>query len=244
MPSFILRDTTTFFHELLGCEVPINLTAPSSVVTPLMLMLSGLPVAHPLPFPDLEEAVMQLKMWGSVGPLMVLKGSLPAYVTLSAKRDTSLVIQLYGLAMRMGWHAEAEFMASHALELDVWEEKYAPDLAKLGSNALVRLIRVRRERRDQLVANLRRLSNLPFSESHGCRSPEAEALMDKLQLRIFWEMDKHPSGHPLIRALTMDDWPEAIACWKLQCSECEKALYEKVAYVKEVRMELDKLSGL
>jgi len=245
--SFILRDTTTFFRDLLNCNMPISLTAPSSVLTPLMLMLSGLPVTLPLPFPDLEEAVVQLTMWGAPGPLMILQGSVTAYAILPANSNTSLVIQLYGLAMRMGWQAEAEFMAGHALELDVWDDNFAQDLSILGSSALLRLVKIRRERRDQLVEGLRRISScttrLP-TETHPCNSSDTEACMEKLYTRIFWEMDKHPSGKTLLRALVADDWSEATRCWKLQCSGCGKKLYDKMLFVKEIQTELDKLTVL
>jgi hypothetical protein len=261
IPSFILRDSTSFFPELLGCKTPIPLMISSKVLTPLMLLLSGLPVAHPLPFAILEEAVIQLKMWGAPGPLAILQGSLTSCVTLPNIPNTSLIIQSFGLAMRVGWQAEAEFIARHTLDVDIWSDKHASDLTKLSSDALLRMMKVRRDRRDKLSNAIRRYSfGIPSKQSpigprtqdvaeveveeHRCEDPAMATLVEQLFTKIFWEMDKRPSGNTLAQALTKDEWPEAIACWKLKCSECGKDMIDKISFVMQVRQELSKLPVL
>lgn len=283
IPSFVLRDATGLFRNVeTATRIPVS--NHSRVLTPILLMLSGIGVSasSPLHFPvltDLDEAVRVLITWDAPGPLSILRGSITSYIPLYdsiAKHNlvrcagsesvsepmekTSIALRLFGLAMRMEWELEAKMLSKYTLAADIWHEQYKDDMHCVDSKGIMRLMRLRRERRDgfgrildrgwgRLEGNAKLSFGIPTLEgSSRCRGcaenlicqPSYPYILGELKNRMFWEMDRFPLGDTLVNALETDvgDWSEAREVWSLKCLKCDKAVIDRVGLMRDVKETL------
>ncbi len=201
-------------------SIPID--ASSDALTPLLLMLSGLPVP---PFPDFEiysQTVLLAQSWRA--PLCSLRSGLMSH------RFMEDPLAVYALASRCGWDAEAVVAARKTLSLDLYAEEHAAILESMPAGAVVRLFQYHRARRDVF----REIIGQGFDEKcKGCGAKADGGEWRTLRARMITEIEN--GNEEGVCSLEMEEWSESEACWGAKCKECGGAVYDRIATLRRIR---------
>ncbi|PPQ68179.1 hypothetical protein CVT24_005067 [Panaeolus cyanescens] len=271
--SFILRNTCTYFRTLpalvqrqqqqqqqrnqQAATSPTSPTAVSTipplpplvidvseedrVLTKVLSMLCGLYTEAWESIEDAEDALSLISKWDAPGPLSVIRTAITAPLFLASP------IRLYAMATTFGWDEEAQLAATRTLPLDLYDEEYKPDLERIRSKHLLRLLRLHRSRRDEFKRSLDsdemfEAGNSPRYMCNGCGEQLSNQTWRELKIRMFMEMDKRPAGDTLC-GLDMEEWPEAVACWEACCTKpgCGRLNYSKLETLRDIKKCVERL---
>lgn len=219
LPNFVLSSQA--FGSVSSSSIPVD--APSKVITPLLLILSGLPTP---PFPDFEtyaQTALLAQSWRV--PLGSLRGA------ATSPRFLANPLAVYALACRCGWNDEADIAARETLSLDLYDHCHAAVLEGMPTVALIRLFQYHRARRELFRAGL----GDGFDEKcHACDESIGGGEWRAFKARIVAEIEKVQEDS--ICSLEMEEWYESEACWALKCKECGGNAYDRIETLQRVRM--------
>lgn len=216
VPSFILPSQT---FTASPSSIPVD--ASSDALTPLLLLLSGLPVP---PFPDFDtysQTVLLAQSWRA--PLSALRSGL---ITPRFLEDS---LAVYALASRCGWDAEAKLAARKTLALDLYDEDNAPLLESMPAVAVVRLFQYHRARRDTFRAQI----GDGLGDKCVCGAGVEGGEWRMLRARLVTEIES--GNEDGVCSLEMEEWLESEACWAVRCKECKATAYSRSEVLKKIR---------
>ena len=128
------------------------------------------------------------------------------------------------------------------LSLDLYDERHQEELDRIPSQHLMKLLRLRRSRRDKLKSLLDGdmfLAGNSNSVCRGCDSERDDRSWLDLKTRVFMEMDKSPSGDALC-TLDFQQWPEVIECLDAKCG-CGQSWYDNLHTLQIIKKCVDSL---
>ncbi|KAF9524543.1 hypothetical protein CPB83DRAFT_742854, partial [Crepidotus variabilis] len=253
--SFTLRNTCGYFRNLFSHGQAGPVSAPtfsgSSVATmpesdaPLsqvLALLCGLSYTPSTSIDELDEALSLAERWEAPGPISIIRNCITSPIFL-----TEQPLRLYAVATKFGWDEEAKLASTETLTLDLYQDAYKEDLAKISPRALMKLLRLHRKRREGLKAFLDSADNFELGNLARCPCPGCETELDnhtwrELKWRMVFEMDKRALGDSLY-GLDMEEWPEATACWSATCSkaDCARMNYDKTHTLRKIKNCIDNL---
>ncbi|KAG1734204.1 uncharacterized protein EDB91DRAFT_1146981 [Suillus paluster] len=122
-------------------------------------------------------------------------------------------------------------------------QEHALILKRIPTDDLLRLIDLRRERRDAFIIaidNEVQFTSGCNAQTCACSRPTDHHAWHALKLAMYMEMDERPIG-TVVRNMDEGDWEAAEKCWNHQCRHCGRLVYDQLATMKRIRPCVDKL---
>ncbi|PBK78287.1 hypothetical protein ARMSODRAFT_947171 [Armillaria solidipes] len=240
---------------------PIPTYEPAATLTPLLLLLFGLPLHRPITswsYDDLERILTLAENWDAQGPISFIRGAIscPRFVEADPLR-------LYAIAAHFGWEEEMRLAAKFTLRIDMFNlsDEQEEVLAKISSKDLLPLLQLRRKR----TMTFRTLINdagrfLAGNDDGYVCGRCGVSKLDNTTWREFrealtLEIDQRPlgdgvSGLPVggIRSgeqvgIGCMSWAVAEKCWAARCKRagCGAPNYDRLTTLKEIKNCVDEL---
>ncbi|TBU35171.1 hypothetical protein BD311DRAFT_745702 [Dichomitus squalens] len=244
-----LARTSGWFQTMLGLpqafraddvdsEV-VPMAEPSEVLAGLLSMIggTGLPPLHDLAFA--EQLLLAAEKYEMPMPIATIRA-------LLSPVDFS-PIQLYGVACRMNWEAEATKAATRTLALDIMAPENMMELVRLDKPHLMKLLSLHDLRRKAIGEALENASVFTAnSRSTRCRNILSNQWCDAPIDRTNWWVLKLAWSKEPWRFLSLGEIgnvggvpttpiPELDALLADQCGRCKKSLYSKIATLDNLR---------
>lgn len=240
--SWTLKTTSGWFRSLFSmprlnpvADHPeiINLDEDSYTLGSLLRMICGLPINPLTSYDDVDALLFAAEKYDMPGPISLIR------ILVMTPPLLDQPLRLYAAASRFGWEEEAKHASTQSLALNLYASEYQPILRKIGTNAVLDLIHLHRERREGLR---RRLNEPPFvtgitvAHCPRCRRTIDHHTWRELKYKVVLEMDVRPLGDTVLN-VGLVDWPEAQACWDAKCpnDECACVLYDKGETLRLIR---------
>ncbi|KAF5345309.1 hypothetical protein D9758_008510 [Tetrapyrgos nigripes] len=241
--SYTLKTASGFFrtmfslpqknYDTLSNEV-IYLEEDEATLDAVFRMISGLPLPPIDSYDQVDLMLDAIEKYDMPGPLSIIR------IMVMTPSLLNQPFRLYPIATRFGWDAEAKYASSQTLSYNLYDPEHRPGLAKLSTDALLRLFELHHARREGIR---QRLNDPPFVVSSGtnatcsaCHRPIDHHTWRELKYKIILEMDVRPLGDTVLEP-GLSSWPEAQACWQAKCPEfsCSRFLYDKNETVRVIR---------
>lgn len=255
MHSFTLRNTSGLFRTMFSLPQPnppppdsyeIPVYEPSMTLTPLLLLLSGLPLPIHIykSFSRLSSILDLAEKWDTPGPIEIIRSAITSPSFLS-----SYPLDIYIIASHFGWETEAKIASKHTLTLPILSSnEHQRILERTSRKHRTPLLELHRSRTDGfkiLLDSPERFAAGNSSTAFHCTRC-SDTLLDNstwiaLKAVIFREMELRPLGDTVVRKLDMAQWDEAEACWNARCvkDSCGGLNYDRVATIRQIRNCLD-----
>ncbi|KAK0228669.1 hypothetical protein IW262DRAFT_631381 [Armillaria fumosa] len=234
---------------------------PAATLTPLLLLLFGLPLHRPISswsYEELERILTLAENWDAQGPISFIRGAIscPRFVEMDPLR-------LYAIAAHFGWEEEMRLAAKFTLRIDMFNLSNEQEevLARISSKDLLPLLQLRRKRTmafRMLINDAGRFS-AGNDDGYVCGRCGVSKL-DNTTWREFrealtLEMDQRPlgdgvSGLPVGGTRSGEQvgigcmsWAVAERCWSARCKRagCGAANYDRLTTLKEIKNCVDEL---
>ncbi|KAG6814625.1 hypothetical protein H0H87_008438 [Tephrocybe sp. NHM501043] len=133
IPSFVLRNTTSYFRSILhippafGQQTSSQEQLTDSIVVDekdvilgrILRLISGLETPTWGTFEEVEEVMSLAEKWNAPGPISVMRS------TVTAPKFLVEPLCLYGMAAQFRWEEETKLASTHTLKLSIYDEEYA-----------------------------------------------------------------------------------------------------------------------
>ncbi|TFK53932.1 hypothetical protein OE88DRAFT_1654334 [Heliocybe sulcata] len=217
----------------------IRLDEDADTLEGLFRMICGQPIPRLDSYDVIEPLLYAAEKYDMPGPISIIR----ALVMTPALLEEPL--RLFAIACRYGWEDEARLASAQTLTLNIHEPQHRPHLQKLGTDALLDLFSLHRERRERLR---QRLNEAPFIDDRGpatctaCGYSIDYHTWRELKYKIIMEMDERPLGDQICTP-GLIEWREARACWDARCTNvgCSRVLYDKVETARVIKECIDQL---
>ncbi|KAG6828170.1 hypothetical protein H0H92_008938 [Tricholoma furcatifolium] len=221
VPSYVLRTASQLFNDLLPKNetntLYITLSDEDSILVRIVCMISGLETLPWNSFDELERTLLCAERLRMQGPISIIRTEVAASLALG----TFEALQVFGLADRRSWKAEAKCASSKTLSICLFDEAYDEQLKAMDSASVVKLFRFHLRRRDKFREGLNSSRFAAGNTTTACSQCGAERTdnfaWSVFKERMVKEMESKPSGETLF-TWDMEDWPEYDACWEARCS--------------------------
>jgi len=225
-------------HDSSSEASPIGLEENNSVLEKLFRMISGMEVPRWDSLEEMEEVLYAAEKYDTPGPASIIRSA------LTKPRFLADPLRLYAIAARYQWEEELQQAAEACLAISIHEEEHLPNLMRIPTDDLLRLIDLRRQRRDAFANNIdtAELFNGGNSASacRGCGKTVDHHAWHALKHAMYVEMDKRPIG-TILRNMDGMDWTVAERCWASQCGGCQTMVHSRVDTMKGIRACVDRL---
>lgn len=246
--SWTLKTTSGWFRSLFSMPQPcvpsnspetITLNEDAYTLESLLRMICGLPINPLTSYDDVDTLLYAAEKYEMPGPVSLIR------ILVMTPPLLNQPLRLYAAASRFGWGEEAKYASTQSLVLNIYAPEYQPILRKIGTNAVLDLIHLHRERREGLR---RRLNESPFVTGNEvaycprCRWAIDHHTWRELKYKVVLEMDVRPLGDTVLND-GLAEWPEARACWEAKCpnTECTCVLYDKTETLRLIQECIDSL---
>ncbi|KAK0459855.1 uncharacterized protein EV420DRAFT_1268935 [Desarmillaria tabescens] len=234
-----------------GCRrepEPIPTYEPAATLTPLLLLLFGLPLPKSIPswsYDDIERILTLAENWDAQGPISFIRGALscPRFVETDPLR-------LYAIAAHFGWEEEMRLAAKFTLRIDMFNlsDEQEEVLAKISSKDLLPLLHLRRKRTMTFRALINDTARFSAGNDDGYVCGRCGVTkLDNRTWREFrealtLEIDQRPLGDGQVGIGCMS-WAVAERCWAARCQRagCRAANYDRLTTLKEIKNCVDEL---
>ncbi|KAG2130701.1 hypothetical protein DEU56DRAFT_740536 [Suillus clintonianus] len=246
MHSFVLRTTSGFFQPMLSLvggsgsspdssseASPIGLGENDDVLKRLFAMISGMEVPQWDSLDKLEHVLHAAEKYDMPGPISTIRSA------ITAPRFMEDPLRVYAIAARYQWEEALQPAAEGCFAIAIHHQQYIPILKRIPSDDLLRLIDLRRERRDAFLHAIDH--EVQFTSGNNADKCSCSRSTDHrgwyaLKLAVYMEMDKKP----IVRNLDDQNWEVANKCWSYRC-QCAKVVYDQVETMKRIRPCIERL---
>ncbi|EGN99516.1 hypothetical protein SERLA73DRAFT_179565 [Serpula lacrymans var. lacrymans S7.3] len=247
--SYTLKTTSGWFRSLFSMpqrnastnpEV-IHLDEDTDTLEKILRMICGLPIIPLSSYDEVDALLFAAEKYDMPGPMSLVR----IFVMTPPLLDQPL--RLYAVASRYGWESETKHASTQTLTINVHALEYRSILRKLGTDAILDLFQLHRDRREGIR---QRLDQHPFvggSAANVAHCPRCRRQIDhhtwrELKYRVILEMDVRPLGDTVINH-GLTEWAEARACWEAKCPnpDCMCVLYDKGETLRLIRECIDGL---
>ncbi|KZP28598.1 hypothetical protein FIBSPDRAFT_244555 [Athelia psychrophila] len=253
MHSQILRAFSHFFRTMLSLPQPhsddqtqmepISMEENAKVLGTLFRIIYGLEISRWESFHDFVSVLDAARKYGMPGVigLMRLMTTSPTFL--------SEPLQVYVVATQFGWKEEAKTASEYTLTLNIYAVEHEPELKKLSTEYLLKLLKLHQSRKDKFKEQL----NDPMGRfasgnvttkcwSQNCTLLKNNHAWQALKLYMTCAMDQRPKGDTILGAdAPFEDVAEAQACWKAACPGCLNLLYQKAGTLSNIKECLNSL---
>ncbi|KAG1741679.1 hypothetical protein EDB19DRAFT_1895072 [Suillus lakei] len=224
MHSLVLRTTSGFFRPMLSLiDGGGSSSDPSSEASPI-----GLEENDRLPqwdsLDEIEDVLHAAEKYDTPGPISTIRSA------ITSPRFMADPLRVYAIAARYQWEEALQHAAEACLSIAIHQQQYIPALKRIPTDDLLRLIDLRRERRDAFI---HAINNETLFTSVG----DYQHPWHALKLAMYMEMDERQA---IVRNLDSQDWEAAKKCWNHRCI-CGKVVYDQIETMKRIRPCVDSL---
>lgn len=244
MHSLVLRTTSGFFRPMLSLidgggsssdpsseASPIGLEENDGVIERLFTMISGMEVSQWDSLDEIEDVLHAAEKYDTPGPISTIRSA------ITSPRFMADPLRVYAIAARYQWEEALQHAAEACLSIAIHQQQYIPALKRIPTDDLLRLIDLRRERRDAFI---HAINNETLFTSVGdcvCGRVRDQHPWHALKLAMYMEMDERQA---IVRNLDSQDWEAAKKCWNHRCI-CGKVVYDQIETMKRIRPCVDSL---
>ncbi|KAG2367638.1 hypothetical protein BDR07DRAFT_1393163 [Suillus spraguei] len=250
--SIVLRTTSGFFRPMLSLSdhvdgsgsspqadpssetSPIGLQEKDGVLTRIFTMISGIEIPQWDSLDEIEEVLHAAEKYDMPGPISILRSAITSH------RFMANPLHVYAIAARYQWEEVLQHAAEACLAIPIHKRNYLPVLKRVPTDDLLRLIDLRRERRD---AFLNAMSNkVQFTSGSSREKCTCGKITDHhpwylFKLSVYMEMDEKP----IVRNMDDMDWEAAKKLWSHKCMVCGRLMYDRTATMERIRPCIDRL---
>ncbi|KAG2343460.1 hypothetical protein BDR05DRAFT_975988 [Suillus weaverae] len=217
--SFVLRTTSGFFRPMLSLSgsgsspdlssdaSPIGLEEKDGVLARFFTMISGMEIPQWDTLDEIEDVLHAAEKYDTPGPISIIRSA------ITSPRFMLDPLRVYAIAAR--------------------SQEYIPVLKRIPTDDLLRLIDLRRERRDAFIHAID--NEVHFTS--GCSRDKYHHPWYALKLSVYMEMDERP----IVRNMNDLDWEVAKKCWSHKYTYCGRLVYNQIATMECIRPCVDKL---
>ncbi|KAG0702560.1 hypothetical protein DFH29DRAFT_851461 [Suillus ampliporus] len=254
MHSFVLWTTSGFFRPMLSLkniadsgsrpdlsseDSPIALDENDGVLERLFSMMSGMVVPCWDSLEEMEGVLYAAEKYDTPGPTSIIRSA------ITSPRFMADPLRVYAIAARYHWEEWLlQYAAEACLAIPIHQQKHVPVLKRVPTDDLLRLIDLRRERRDvfiNAIDNAVQFTRKCNTQTCGCGKATDHRGWSALKLAMYMEMDERPIG-TVLRNMYEENWEAAAeACWNHHCRHCGRLVYDQMATMKCIRLCIDKL---
>ncbi|KAG2367639.1 hypothetical protein BDR07DRAFT_1393169 [Suillus spraguei] len=247
--SFVLRTTSGFFRPMLSLSdinsigsspdpsseaSSIGLQETDGVLTRLFIMISGMEIPQWDSLDEIEEVLHAAEKYDMPGPISILRSVIISHHFMAEP------LHVYAIAARYQWEEVLQNAAEACFAIPIHQQNYLSVLKRIPTDDLLRLIDLRRERRDAFM----RAINNEVQFTDGCsrdecvcgRATDRHALY-RFKLSVYKEMDEKP----IARNMDDEDWKAARRLWNHKCLFCGTLVYDRIATMEGIRPCIDML---
>ncbi|KAG7447948.1 uncharacterized protein BT62DRAFT_1074481 [Guyanagaster necrorhizus] len=240
---------------------PIPTYEPAATLTPLLLLLFGLPLPKSISswsYDDLERILTLAENWDAQGPISFIRGA------VSCPRFTETdPLRFYAIAAHFGWEEEMRLAAKFTLRIDMFNlsDEQEEVVAKISSKDFLPLLHLRRRRTMTFRALINDVGRFSAGNDDGYVCGRCGVTkMDNRTWRAFrealtLEIDQRPLGDGVsglavggIRSgeqvgIGCMSWAVAERCWAARCEKagCGAVNYDRLMTLKEIKKSVDEL---
>ncbi|EMD41807.1 hypothetical protein CERSUDRAFT_110370 [Gelatoporia subvermispora B] len=155
--SQLLQDTSEWFRTLLSLpkNVPganetdiLRLDETGDVLAALLRMASGMEIPELSSIEFCEDILNAAEKYEMPGPISIIR------LALSSSLLSTSPIRIYGIAASRNWVAEAKAASTRTLSIDLFHADNIPEISRLDSHILTKLLLLHHTRRQAFKAAL------------------------------------------------------------------------------------------
>ncbi|KAG1781147.1 hypothetical protein EV702DRAFT_1074314 [Suillus placidus] len=244
--SFVLRTTSGFFRSMLSLSgsgsspdlssdaSPIGLEEKDGVLARFFTMISGMEIPQWDTLDEIEDVLHAAEKYDTPGPISIIRSA------ITSPRFMLDPLRVYAIAARYKWEEVLQHAAEACLAIPIHQQEYIPVLKRIPTDDLLRLIDLRRERRDAFIHaidNEVQFTSGCSRDKCACGRTTDHHPWYALKLSVYMEMDERP----IVRNMNDLDWEVAKKCWSHKCTYCGRLVYNQIATMECIRPCVDGL---